>query len=81
MIYEIGAILILVSTIPQMIRTYKNRKELKDISFWWLLLGFFGALLMSIWAFLINAWLVLALEITWAFYSAFTILQLAVNNI
>jgi len=80
MMYEIGAILILLSTIPQMIRTYKNRKNLRDISPWWLILGFIGASLLAIWALQVRAWLVLALEISWAFYSIFTLIQLAVNR-
>lgn len=79
MIYEIGAILILVSTIPQMVRTYKNRRDLKDISFWWLLLGFVGACLLSVWAISMKAWMVLALEISWASYALFTMIQLAIR--
>jgi uncharacterized protein with PQ loop repeat len=80
MIYEIGAILILISTIPQMIKTYRNRKQLKDISVWWVLLSFFGAGLLAVWALLMEAWMVLALETTWAFYSMFTLIQL-LNNL
>ena len=76
MIYEIGAILILISTIPQMIKTYQNRRTLNDISFWWLLLGFVGACLLSVWAYSMNAWMVLALEVSWVTYSLFTITQI-----
>jgi len=76
MIYEIGAVFILLSTIPQMIKTYQNRNNLKDLSFWWVLLGSVGASLLSVWAFSMKAWMVLALELVWVCYSIFTIWHL-----
>jgi uncharacterized protein with PQ loop repeat len=80
MIYEFGAILLLLSTIPQMIRTYRNRKNLRDLSPWWLFLGLMGAWLLTFWAFTVQAWMVFSLEVSWIFYSAFTLVQVLNNK-
>ena len=66
-------LLLIIAAIPQLIKSYRNRKNLKDLSIWFFLLTLTGNVLTVIWSFVNTQWSILALNLVYAIWSINTI--------
>jgi len=70
---DIGMTLLILAAIPQLIKAYQNRKNLKDLSIWFFLLTLIGNIFTVVWCIIYHQWTILLLNLVYAIWSILTI--------
>lgn len=70
---DIGMLCLILAIIPQLIKTYKNRKNLKDVDFKFSFLTLIGNAFTIVWGVMYYQWSILILNSLYGVWSILTI--------
>lgn len=70
---DLGMLLLTIAAIPQLMKAYQNRKNLKDLSILFFILTLTGNVLTIIWSLIVYQWTILILNLVYAVWSILTI--------
>lgn len=62
--------MLMFAVFPQIYQTYKNRKNIKDVSFAFSFVTLTGNILAITWGFIVSQWSILVLNLVYAIWSA-----------
>jgi len=77
---DLGMLLLTIAAIPQLIKAYQNRKNLKDLSIWFFILTLIGDILTLIWCVIVYQWTIFGLNLVYAIWSILTIYWIVKNK-
>jgi len=73
LLMNVATFLFFIASFPQLRRTYKNRKNLKDLSLANFFISWVACLIMGIVGYLIGAWITVVIEFWHVFYNGATL--------
>lgn len=77
---DAGMLCLGIAVLPQIWRTIKNRKDLKDIDFKFASLTMFGNILAIIWGFIVQQWSILLLNVVYLIWSVLSLYWMVKNR-